>query len=839
MAYLSGKTKEDPIVVDEDDDREHRSAHRWRPPARLSNPVRGVVDLTLSDDDINIIDPPTSVPSGPHKRKRSDDQNVGVPGSDPSSKVSESDSTPRVMPHMLFATPHFPAGVDSGERIATQDKEEENGSKQETTKGGPSLSYCFINTGLPERTKLSAISKTASPAGCSPLPSIRDKIYPVPQFPLNSASSQLANSLQSTPMIPSRAFPSAPPMFLLPSHLPTYSPSAYTPPKVLPTSHPRTYSPYANTPLASDVVPDVHIANRDGVGGFKSPSGGSGVHYEQTFSHHVKNTSTTESRNTRSSGEKRADSITSEPVSASTSQSPFATISQRKQTAIETASRPGEDQVSRLLPLPNRYLDDYAKALPVQPQSVSQEPTAKQNSDDVVESPHMEDIIYGRKENKSATSESTTKDGLKTSKVATEVPPLSIGSEDRLESPLTNSFVQAVVETSPKPSADAEATKISESSGFEKLRSENSRPKMYEYSDFHGNSYAVPKDITLIDAKYIGTTRSLIELCLKHHLDNLYESHAYLTKYKMRRQRTCHESEFRTQHQRRSGPAPPALPERCVQTVSPFKGLSPIHVPFDKKKAREGMPDFSQEVYIPAKPKDNVSKSGWVSSTLKYKSMAISIPAFKEYVSLKNNILADNESKLRATPYFQDEDDKARIDLRALLPLQYEMIHDENALSDLRTEQCRFYKDAVDSFLWEIQVPWSAVLYWLLAPDREIMRINDSMFRNPLFDKLLLQRSTYRLEKFTRDEEPLRATLFNPDSERWQSFLSQLEEPSASQLRLSALASEAMLDQCGFSIWYLAQQSDVMSRYIARKTKKPIASPQFAFRDVLCRICHQ
>ncbi|KAL1796875.1 hypothetical protein ACET3X_005415 [Alternaria dauci] len=248
---------------------------------------------------------------------------------------------------------------------------------------------------------------------------------------------------------------------------------------------------------------------------------------------------------------------------------------------------------------------------------------------------------------------------------------------------------------------------------------------------------------------------------------------------------------------------------------------------------------MSQEVFTNAKPRDAVIKSGLAAPTTKYNSDAPMIPPFKEYVSLRNNILVDNESKLLATPYFQDEDYTGREVLLDTLPYIYEMTHDENGPLDFRKEQCRFYKDPIEAFLSEIGVTWNDILYWLLAPERTIIRINDSVPGNKRFEVHILERSRYDVEEFERDGVAKKNVLFNRNDRKWREFFPQLNELSPSVLRLAATACAAVLQECQFSIWYLARQCEAVQNHVAKKTASGQAAKQSTYREILCRVCHQ
>lgn len=336
----------------------------------------------------------------------------------------------------------------------------------------------------------------------------------------------------------------------------------------------------------------------------------------------------------------------------------------------------------------------------------------------------------------------------------------------------------------------------------------------------------------------LAATRSAIDECLKRHIAERNEAHAKLTWIKLRHQRTCQERDLRARRKQKF-PTQPTLPEEFIQHTSPFADIPIVQMPFDRSWASKGLPDMAQEVFVKAKPKDTVFRSGLSAHTTKFRSEAVVIPPFKEYVSLKNNILADNESKLLATPYFEDEDYESRRALLDALPFIYELTHDEKGPIDLRKEQCRFYKTGIEAFLSEIGVTWNEVLYWLLAPDDVIKQINASMSGSENFSSIVLERSQYSIEEFERDEELKETTLFDRDDEKWQDFIAQLERPSATTMRLAAIACSAVLQECEFSIWYLAQQSDIVQNNIMRKTLSGKNPDQSSYRQIWCRVCHQ
>lgn len=282
------------------------------------------------------------------------------------------------------------------------------------------------------------------------------------------------------------------------------------------------------------------------------------------------------------------------------------------------------------------------------------------------------------------------------------------------------------------------------------------------------------------------------------------------------------------------------LPERYIQKKSPFKNMTSIDVPYEKGRPKEQMRDISQEIFIKISSKETVTKSTWSIPVTTHKTDAALIPPFKEYVSLKMNVLADNEAKLITMPYLGEEHSQGAQDrLRRRLPQNYEIRHDLNALLDLRNEQCRFYYDTMESFLTDIDISWETVLFFLLAPDEKIRLINRNLVAGCHgFESLLLNRSAYEQEKFRRDEEMRTADVFDRDTKHWANFLYQTRIPSAPKLRLAGLACAAILSECGLSPWYMASKSKIMQDYVQTKLRSVEYVSNMAFKMIVCRVCH-
>jgi hypothetical protein len=269
--------------------------------------------------------------------------------------------------------------------------------------------------------------------------------------------------------------------------------------------------------------------------------------------------------------------------------------------------------------------------------------------------------------------------------------------------------------------------------------------------------------------------------------------------------------------------------------------MTDIQTPFTRCDSNSSLHDITQEVFTKANPKDIVVRSTGNVQTDTYEPEKLQIPSFLEYVSLRINILADNESKLLTTPWLGDEerDEGQEITFGRDLPRNYEIKHDINANLDLREEQCRFYSAAIETFFTEIGVEWDTVLYWLFAPEALIRQINCTAERHADYESALLDRSDYDREAFHRADKDEIAILFTRGPDKAQAFLHRLQKPSAMQLRVAAVACAAIMAACNFSPWYMAKQSKAMQEYVQAKTRPAEAASDFSFKSIVCRVCHE
>jgi hypothetical protein len=259
-----------------------------------------------------------------------------------------------------------------------------------------------------------------------------------------------------------------------------------------------------------------------------------------------------------------------------------------------------------------------------------------------------------------------------------------------------------------------------------------------------------------------------------------------------------------------------------------------IQLPFEKKPESTSK-DVKQDTFKPGS-RAITAKSSWSIPTTTYTSQAVLVPHFREHVTLKKSILSDNESKLLVTPFVPES---LEIEMMKQLPKSYSISHDNNVNMDLRSEQCRFYKDAIDVFLEELGISWSDILFWLLASEQSISRLNGNSPSNKNYRRVLCDRSAFENEKFTRNRVVHKLEMFDRTDQKWQELLHGLQKPTADRLRLSSLACMSILKACGFNVWYLVKQCDIVRSHVSRKIKSSTDTSELTYRVAMCRVCHE
>ncbi|KAF2643347.1 hypothetical protein P280DRAFT_446843 [Massarina eburnea CBS 473.64] len=332
----------------------------------------------------------------------------------------------------------------------------------------------------------------------------------------------------------------------------------------------------------------------------------------------------------------------------------------------------------------------------------------------------------------------------------------------------------------------------------------------------------LPNCLQVIDSRNLIHSVAIIDKCLEKHLQQGYQSHAYLVKACLRRNRESLERETRLKERSlRRGFAPTLTSaDKFIQRSSPFKVLQPIQSVTVQPKEHF----LSEKFFIKSGKLDRPIKTTKMTiESTQFRTMAVDIPTFQEYVSLQNSFLAENVNELLNWPYFENDENTDKMEQNGIQEELQQSYRIRDAASHLTDDINRFYSPIAETFLSEIGINWEHVLFWLLASTSDIETINGHGSDSREFKKPLSKRNS----KLTAD----------CDGFKWKYVLAVLPRTSLHQLRLAALAGSAFAQQTTFGIWQLARRSDPMRKAISCQLQGTTEETSFDYRSAACRVC--
>ncbi|PSN70111.1 hypothetical protein BS50DRAFT_548006 [Corynespora cassiicola Philippines] len=320
---------------------------------------------------------------------------------------------------------------------------------------------------------------------------------------------------------------------------------------------------------------------------------------------------------------------------------------------------------------------------------------------------------------------------------------------------------------------------------------------------------------------------SVVENAFQKHWDKLHNTYRYIVHSVMRRERSCYAREDAQKALRlRKQQNPPIATSRTpIQETSPFSEMHPIQKLVTDSDSIPGSVLISQEV-LDGRRKNDAVRSCFQIPVTSYRSDAVKIPPFKEYLSVKRSILVENQTKLWYYPYLQDDDLQARHFLYKDLPAVYHMKNELQPFHNLHTEQSRFYRSLALGLLQELGLGLEHILCWFLAPQDEIKSGNASLTGSNAFEPYVLNRALHLHDNY-REEE------------LWKGFLATMDPLPVTKVRMAAIACLVFLEGCDFSLWHLARRCDAAQAYILSVTQVSRPVHGFSYRSKACRVCHE
>lgn len=273
------------------------------------------------------------------------------------------------------------------------------------------------------------------------------------------------------------------------------------------------------------------------------------------------------------------------------------------------------------------------------------------------------------------------------------------------------------------------------------------------------------------------------------------------------------------------------IPENHLQKESPFASMKPVQTSCSAKTSTTGVATVVQQDVFADRNNKGVKSYFSVPATT-YRSDAAEVPPYTSYVSLKQNVLAENNKQLLYWPYFSEtqNQDKGKAGLWRELNQRFDIVYEKRPHLMLRTEQSHKFGPYVDGILEELGCDYGAVLHYLLDPE--------------LFLKSEIGMSETDMQIWnSRDESCTEG--FDRTKKRWVLVLSGLPPTSDRESALAGLACNAFLKICGFSIWHIAKRSELAqlsadrsTRYSNAACETPTTDSGAPYRTLACRVCH-
>ena len=249
----------------------------------------------------------------------------------------------------------------------------------------------------------------------------------------------------------------------------------------------------------------------------------------------------------------------------------------------------------------------------------------------------------------------------------------------------------------------------------------------------------------------------------------------------------------------------------------------------ENSAARASTIYMNQEVYH-AGPNKHPLKTSMSVPTTSYRCDQPDVPEYKEHITLRDNVIQENNGKLDYWPYFDDEElpEVSTNGLWAELDNNFQMENEFRRIHVPQAVQSLVHTPYVERFFKELGIGWEDVLFFLLAPEEEITELIQHAREpvDPQVKKLLSDRKASCNQDFDRD------------SPRWEAIFSKLSTSSILKLVLSAFACKAFLESAGLSMWHLARRTEIAKEDVPDPESQIILDPEEQYRMTACRICH-
>ena len=239
--------------------------------------------------------------------------------------------------------------------------------------------------------------------------------------------------------------------------------------------------------------------------------------------------------------------------------------------------------------------------------------------------------------------------------------------------------------------------------------------------------------------------------------------------------------------------------------------------PLDMSTHQKGTPSAKSDRLWGVERMNTTGKGSgptWLSADYSlFESDVLDVPSYAHYVSIKNNILAPNVTKLICWPYFGDDFETS---YHTNLREQYHLDIDGRERKLVLLLKAQKYEEYVQSALEDLGCSWADVLRFLLEDEPDVGNWQDAMKAASIRDELL-------------DDD------FSRISERWQSILADLPASSPEKLARAAVLCDNFQTLAKFSLWHVARRSDFAK--LPEEGHSDVQKALPSDNELTCRIC--
>ena len=306
-----------------------------------------------------------------------------------------------------------------------------------------------------------------------------------------------------------------------------------------------------------------------------------------------------------------------------------------------------------------------------------------------------------------------------------------------------------------------------------------------------------------------------------------------------------------------------SVPSVLLQKVSPFSSMKSIQ--------SQGPGDGSNDIVITIFNSESHHKPTKTSTHVQEVSRPLNIgchdlPRYAHYVTLKQNILAENNKILRYLPFLDDDNSKHEDDMIKELQERFHYVDKTTRKKVLeRTALASLLRGFVEEFLVEIGTSTRDVLLYLLTTPKDencmiLEAVNDeevlkALSIQPKDVAIIHQRDTWCVSDTKLDDTRL---AFRREATKWDFCVDSCRnewdnarrgpKQSASGKRdtafpiafsMAALACAAFFQEFGFSIWHIVKKH-ALARYQQIMDQRQREGFEGRFPDKMkrCRVCH-